>query len=365
MRLQVGPLAALLLWPSIAASEGRAASLVSFYAASDRLTVLSPQVSLRVPVKGNVDVEAGYEADIITSASVDVMTSASPRGYSEERHGMTAGVSYRPAAGAAVGLRYMPSFEPDYRSHTASGGLQLEWIDRRLLTELGYRLGLDLVGRHGEPIERWRDLRTHSLTAGVGWVFSPTLVGDISYELSFMAGFMASPYRYVRMNASAPPDAGVSEQTPDERKRHAVAARLKKALPGGYFVTVSYRIYTDSWGLLSHTESASLERAFGGDRLIVGLSARVYGQSAASFYERRYQVVGGELPRYRTADKMLSPQWSLLAGPRADMSLGRAGPVDDLRLSGRAELYEQRFTDFAPLSARHSVVLSIGLGGDL
>lgn len=373
MRLQVGPVRAAartlawaaLLWSGSASSDGRVGALVSVYASNDHLTVVSPQASLRVPIRQNVDLETGYEADVISSATADVITAASPRGYTEVRHGATAGASYRPAPGTTLGARWLPSWEPDYVSQTFSGGASREWLDRRLTTDVGYRLSLDQVGRHGEPRDRWRSLTSHAVTLGLGWVLSPRSVVSVAYELIRADGFQASPYRTVRIGGGplgAP--YGVPEAVPDGRTRHALAATFRHALGRGFFAMASYRLYSDSWGVASHTEEVELSRSFHGDRYLVAIDARTYGQGRASFYAGHYHPAPGTLPELRSADKMLAPSWSWLAGPRFEVGLGDAGAVRDVRLSTKAELFEQRFSDFEPLPMRRAVILSLGGAGE-
>ena len=61
-----------------ALAGGRASSWVSVYADDDRLTVVSPQIAVRAELREGLDVDVGYDMDVITAASVDVVTAASP-----------------------------------------------------------------------------------------------------------------------------------------------------------------------------------------------------------------------------------------------------------------------------------------------
>jgi hypothetical protein len=344
-----------------AAQDQRAGAWVSVYSSSDHVVVVSPQVSAHTPVASRVDVEAGYEADVISAASVDVVAAASPRGYSEVRQGGALGATWRPVDGTSVGARWLPSWEPDYESQTATLAASREWGDRRLSTELGLRGSLDAVGRRGAPRESWRSLHSGSLTVGVAWTFSPRTVGQATYELQLLDGFQASAYRFVPIQwpgAAAP--FGVAENDPDTRVRQAFALALRHALTPRWFVRTSIRAYRDSWEVVSLTNEAELNYALRHDWFVAGISGRVYEQSAAGFYEEHYVALLGLLPQYRTADKLLTRQWSALAGVRASLGLANLGPCADLRITGKLELYEQRFFEFARLPWLQAVVASLG-----
>ncbi len=191
---------------------------------------------------------------------------------------------------------------------------------------------------------------------------------QLAYEIEIrVEGFKASPYRYRASAGRGRSDLAVSvpEQVPDSRVRHALGVGLRRAFGGGFFGAGSLRFYLDSWGIASHTEELEVQRAFFGSRLVIGLGARVHGQGRASFHRYRYEAAAGKLPHLRSADKMLSSGWSLLAGPRVEAALGPFGAIEDLRATAKVELYQQRFFEFAPLAERWSAIVSFGIAGEL
>lgn len=370
MRLQIRLLFCILLLLAFPAraEEGRAALWLSIFQSDDHLSVVSPQISVRTPVYELLDIEAAADADIITAASVDVMAAASPRGYSELRHGYSVGATLHLGEGSDVGARYMPSFEPDYISHGIGIQASREFVDRRLTIGLAYRFAKDSVGRAGNPRSEWSALDGHGASLDMAWAFDPYMVGQLSYELQVQSGYMESPYRYVPVYyPGLSSSIALSESVPDERVRHALSAGLRRALGSGFFWSGHLRLYADSWGMLSHTEELELQHAILSGRLILGLGARIYGQGSASFYEYRYtsaSILPTSLPRFRSADKMLSSLWSLLIGPRAEFSTGTFGPLSALRFSLKAELYDQHFLNFALLSERRALLISTGAAGE-
>jgi len=347
-------------------AEGRVGGWIAHHTSSDGLTVVSPRLTVRAPLRHSIDLHAAYDVDIISGASIDVITAASPRGYTEVRNGGSLGVAVRPAARTTVSARMVGSIEPDYLGRTAFVGVEREWLQRRLATALGLRASFDEVGRVGESRDRFRELATFAVDVSVAWVFSPRTVGHVAIEAQSAHGFMASPYRFVRVAwAGVDLSTGVPEITPDDRFRFAIGFGARHAVTRTWFVSTTARLYRDSWSVMSHTEELEVQRSLFADRLLLGVGARLYGQSSASFYRARYTASDDGLPRYRTADKMLAPMSTVLGSLRASLGLGSLGPCRDVRVTGKLELFEQRFYEFLPLSSRHATVLSLGLSTEL
>ncbi len=350
----------LLLVPAAARADDRAAGWVSVYSDSDDLTVVSPQAEARVDATDAVELIAAVDIDVISAATVDVMTAASPRGYHEVRQGGSLGAAWRPRADTLLAAGALVSWETDYRSLGATATASREWIDRRLTTRIDGRLLVDRVGRAGDDPSRWRDLVTPSVSLGTAWIFDPATIGELTWELQAASGFQASPYRYV---AIAWPDGGamVPEAVPDLRVRNALAARVRRALPGHWFAGGGYRFYADDWSVYGHTGDLELQRAFAGDRLIAGVTGRAHWQGAAGFYRADYQTEAGMLPALRTSDKTLAESWSILGGIRLEAAAPRSGPVDSLRALVKAEVYDQHFHDFPALRRRTALILSLAI----
>jgi hypothetical protein len=355
---------ALLLWTSVAFADGRAASLLSVYSDDDGLTVISPQVSVRAEVQTDVHLEAAYDVDIITAASVDVVTAASPRGYSEERHGFRLGSSWAPRPDTKIAGYYMPSFEPDYQSHGIAAFASREWIDRRLTTRLDVRMNFDRVGRAGDDKSNWQTKTTSVVGLGLGWILDANTIAALSYELQLLNGFMASPYRYVDIVWEDMTNVAVPEAVPGERTRHAIAANVRRALPGNFFASATYRFYTDTWGILSHTGEVEVQHSFESERVIAALGVRGYLQNDADFYQEVYETEVGLLPEHRASDKSLAKSWSILGGGRLEMSYRPKTYVDVIRGAIKVEVYDQRFANFAWLDERRALVASLGLSAE-
>ena len=365
MRVQVAVAVAAFLATTTARGD-RSAGWLSVYTDDDGLTVWSPQVGARVEVGDDLEAEVGYDADIISAATVDLVTAASPRGYDEVRHGAIVGVSYEPWQGASVGVSYLPSTEPDYASHALVGSVSQEWHERTVTTALSYRYNADSVGRAGDSRSSWKSLEAHGVRAEVAWVIDRTTLAQLSYELNLRNGFMASPYRFVSVHWLEPTQTVVSvpEQVPDSRSVHALAFGLRRAFTSRWFGSYSYRIYADTWQVVSHTAEVGIDHVLLSDDLVLGIAVRGYAQSAAEFYRRRYVAAVATLPRYRAADKMLASSWSLLPSARGEYDLGPVGPLDPLSVTVKVGVYDQHFLDFDPLPARRGFIGSIGAAAE-
>jgi hypothetical protein len=278
---------------------------------------------------------------------------------------VTAGVAWRPEPEVQFSLLYQPSWEQDYESHGIGAGTGFEWLDRRLEERLDVRVNFDQVGRAGEPQDTWRDLTTVTFAPSLGWVVDKWTVSSLRYELQAVAGFQASPYRFVRIEWNGL-DSGVSvpERDPELRVRHALAARLRRALSTAWFASFGYRFYTDSWGMQSHTGQGGLERSLLRDRLLLGIDVRGYWQSSASFYAERYTGPTGFIPEFRSSDKQLAESWSVLGGLRAELGFDSVGFAEILRMVVRGDIHNQHFVDFAPLDERTALIVSLGVSAE-
>lgn len=363
MRLQLALLAAALTIgaAATAAADGRAGSWLAVYGDDDRVTVISPRVAATEEVADELSIEVGYDADVISAASADVVSAASRRGFEEVRHGLRLGAVWSPEPGAALSLALVGSTENDYRSAGLVLAAVREWRDRRLSTGLELRLTSDQVGRAGEARAHWRSLEAAAASLAVAWIVDARTVADLTYELGLARGFLGSPYRYVPVVWESGVRMQVPEAVPERRQRHAAALGLRRALPRALFARAGYRLYRDSWGIWSHTGELEVQRAFRHDTVFLGTELRGYHQSAADFHRAAYRIETGMLPAHRDADKLLARSVSLLGALRLEVSLGRPGPLETLRVTAKLEHYRQRFSDFAALPRRSAWVGALGL----
>jgi len=291
------------------------------YADDDGLTVVSPAAAATAAAGEDTTVTIDAAADAISGASIDVVSSASPRPIEELRVELglaaTHALPLGDAASVSVGAR--GSREHDHDALGASARFRLELADRNLILDLGYQGGRDAAGDVTDPgfhRTRW----THQLAVGAARILDARTIADLVVEGTAATGYHASPYRLVPVVDPASPLAvWLDEVTPRARQSLAAAARLRRALGERWFATASYRLYADDWSITSHTAAAELRHQLG-DRLLLGATVRGYAQSGAAFYRGTY-VMSDAPPAERTRDRTLGPMRTLFASATGDVAL--------------------------------------------
>ena len=113
---------------------------------SDHTTVIAPRLRVDYPIVEGTTVDAVYAADIWTSASIDIRTSASKIPVTEQRDEFDLSLAQVVGDGA-VSASYRNSSEPDYQSHGGSLGFSYDLASRSSTVALGLSASRDNVGR--------------------------------------------------------------------------------------------------------------------------------------------------------------------------------------------------------------------------
>jgi len=260
------------------------------------VTVSGPAVLVRKSIGDSVSVSGRYYVDTISSASIDVLTTASP--YHDRREEMGVGIDYL-QGNSLVSMALTSSKENDYLADTYSINVSHELFDGLTTLSLGFSQGKDTVQRIDTSFEALANRYNYRI--GLSQVLSRTLLLGIAFEDVAEEGYLNNPYRAARVLGAYLP-----ERYPHARDSQALAVRLKKgfgstARPLSTSVRVDYRYYQDTWGIHSHTLGLGLERYLG-DRWIAEGRFRYYQQNAASFYSDNFPI---EMT-YMARDKELS-----------------------------------------------------------
>jgi hypothetical protein len=350
MRLQLITVA-LVVAAVPARADTTFTSKIQVYADSDHTQVVSPIVQAQADVHAGTVVSLGYTADAVTSASVDIVTQASPKTIHDTRQQVSASVSQDFGSITARG-GYNYSHENDYDSHTISAGLQQDLFDKNTTLALGYTLSLNNVQRADDNVFS-RDLTVNMVSAAWTQVISKRAITQVTYELGYASGFQASPYRFVPVRASvdATPDYWVPETDPDTRWRHALVLGANHAIGTEDSIQGDYRIYRDTWGITSHTFGARyfvhLTPA-----LELRIRERFYVQNAASFYQASY----ASPVMFMANDRELSPLWSETLGAKLSYAFNRHVEVE-----GKLDLFYYHYSDFPALASRTGGNVGVGV----
>jgi hypothetical protein len=306
---------------------------VGGYYDSDNVAVLTPAIraGAREPGAG-WSANGSYLVDIVSAASVDIVSAASPR-WTELRHAAALDAGYKPGAlgGSLFGAT---SIEPDYVSFAGGAAGSYELLRKHVTLALRYGFSRDVAGRTGTPFSVYAlRLDRHTLAGSAEIVMGRATTLTPAFDLMLESGRQEKPYRWLPLfeesvAPSVPVGASIdqvnelrlpgrtAERVPDTRKRFAASVRLAHRFERSTLVLWD-RGYVDDWGLLASTTELRWVRELS-RRWSVWPRARFHTQSGVSFWRRAYvgEVTDGQivLPRYRTGDRELGPIWSAALG---------------------------------------------------
>lgn len=302
------------------------------YSDTDAVSVLSPIVAVSAAddVAG-WSLGGSYLIDVVSAASVDIVSTASPA-WTEVRHvgAVNGSVKWDPVTIGAVGV---VSREPDYLALTGGGTLSVDLLEKNVTPYVALVLEKDNVGRTGLPHEYWKDKRVTSVQLGVTLVLSRTTIGSVQWDGSFERGYLAKPYRYVPLFApgrgqSVPVGASIAEvnrsrlglrpieQLPSSRDRHAFSAHLAHRFDAST-LRLDERLYADDWKLLASTTEVRYIIDLG-RRFEIWPHLRYNVQTGVEFWKRAYEALptaaGLVAPTIRTGDRELGPLQTIILG---------------------------------------------------
>jgi hypothetical protein len=351
----------LLVASLLVARTGRTDPLVSVdargsvYHDSDRTTIGTTTGVVRAAPLDRLSLKARYLADVISTASVDVTSAATPS-FEEIRHEAEGAVSYHDGTRTAD-VSYIFSREPDWRSHTIAGGLGHDLFNHQLTLGLGGTLVLNRVGRSGDP-NFGKSLTSGGASVSATVIASPRDLVNVAYSLNYSAGYQSSPYRqaYLRDPSGTSLTIGVPEVHPEVRIRHALAMRYNRWLFRKSALRMHARGYLDDWGIASLT--AGVEYVIGFGPMEVGLHVRGYGQVKARFYQPIYP----EPARFMTADRELGTFIDGFAGARLTWLHEFSKRTRSLKAELKVDGFGFKYFDFPRLPKRYGLIAELGVG---
>ncbi len=366
------------------------------------MTVYSPSADLAVHPTEFLDVRAGWEADVVSGASVatkagpayqathpaaDVVTTASVHDFRNVAHG---GFTVKKDV-VQLSADYSYSTENDYKSHSVDVAARTDLFEHNTQLEISYARNFDRVcdrvqGANAAPA-RYIALEdskacfasdplrtTHGIdidgfqgTWSQAWtsIFATQLV----YTAQINSGFQSNPYRSVILGEGVK----AQEHHPENRAREAIALRgnlffrpIRMALRAGA------RGYWDTWDVKSLTADVEAEKYLG-ESFRLMLRGRYYRQGAALFWSDDY--TGGDRPlgprgQYWTGDRELSPFSSYLLGLRATYEIrpseGRLlGVMQSFKISGSTDLVQFDYDEYtlggSTVSDAHAFIFGLAL----
>ena len=162
-----------------------------------------PSILVRKEFADKVSVWGNYYVDMLSSASIDVVTAGSPDGYTEERVETSVGIDYLHDR-TIMSASYTSSNEDDYEARTFGLGLSQEFFSDLTTLSINYSQGNDVVKEN--IYENDRIIQTDTLGearhqrfgVGLTQILTKKLIVSANVESVVDDGFLNNPYRSVR-----------------------------------------------------------------------------------------------------------------------------------------------------------------------
>jgi hypothetical protein len=237
------------------------------------VTAQGPALLVRKSLYDKVSLSGTYYVDMVSNASIDVVTQASPFKETRTEYSVGADYAYRDSL---LSASYSNSNEPDYKAQALSIDASQEVFGNMTTVKLGFTRGKDDVGKKGEGFfdyaKHWR------YRLGVTQILTPSWLATLNMEAVSDEGFLGSPYRAARVFGALVP-----ERNPRTRSSRAIKLGAIGEIMPRTSLHVDYRYFYDTWDIKAHTFEVGGSRYVGESFLIDGY-LRYYKQSAALFY---------------------------------------------------------------------------------
>jgi hypothetical protein len=343
---------------------------VAGYTDSDAVTVFTPSVNMSVEnVTAGATLSASYLLDVVSAASVDIVSTASRR-WMEARQAGTFEAEYKPHDFGIL-LAGSLSREPDYLSYGLGAQMTKDFNEKNTTLLGGFGYGHDTIGRSDTPFAVFsRTLVTANFHGGITQVINRSTVGSLVGDIIIESGDQSKPYRYIPMFSkevagTVPNGASIDwvtthrlperplEQLPLQRDRYALTSRLAHRFDASALVA----------------SSTDLRWIFDlGRRASIWPHARFHVQNAVNFWQKAYvsgPAPGWNLPEYRTGDRELGPLWTTTGGGGLRFYLGPNADPRTFSLSFTGDVLYTRFLDDIYLTQMTGALGAVTVEGEL
>jgi hypothetical protein len=307
------------------------------------LSVIHPAADVGQDLGSHVNIDLGYSADAVSGATspvyqVDAVSNATKFHDLRQQGNLSLGFN-----GSRSHLTFTGEFgtERDYLSRAIGAVASIDLPGRNTTVSIAYSHSFDQVcdADNGDamPLERralvgsdpclttagvegkndpgvtvWHRIAIDTAQATVTQNLSPTMNLQIAAYGQVLDGFLSNPYRRVLVGGSSP-----QENIPNERARWSLTARLNRYLPKLHSaVHFDARFYDDTWRVVAGNVELGYSQYIG-DSLLLFFHARVYEQTAASFFKDAFfYQTEASAGQYYTGDRELSPVRSALVGAK-------------------------------------------------
>jgi hypothetical protein len=318
--------------PATAATlpEDKAEAMVHLYDGGG-VEAQGPALLVRKSVLDKVSLTGSYYVDMVSNASIDVVTTASPYRERRTEYGLGADYLYRDAL---VNVSWSSSDEPDYKADGLSIDVSQEVFGGMTTVNMGFTRGHDKVGRKGEGFfdyaKHWR------YRLGVTQILTPRWLASLGLEAVSDEGFLGSPYRAARVFGALVP-----ERNPRTRSSRSIKLSTIAEVRPRTSVHAEYRYFYDTWDIKAHTVQAGASGYVGESFQLDGY-LRYYKQSKALFYSDNAPTE----TLYVSRNRQLGSFNSLTPGARVTYVYKQVPGQYEIKGHLNYELIQFKFKDF-------------------
>ncbi len=280
--------------------EDRADALFHSYDGGG-VEISGPSILVRKKFGDSVSVSVNHYIDNVSSASIDVITTASP--YTEKRVESSLGLDILTNK-TTMSLAFIDSAESDFDATTYTLGFSQDIFGDLTTVSMGFAYGDNTVERNGDDIfSAQATVRSYRL--GLSQIFTKNLIVSFALESIADEGYLNNPYRSVRYLDSTVAS-GYSSQPeiyPGTRTSAAFSMRARYYLERRAALHSEYRIFSDSWDIKANTFEVGYTLPYD-EQWIIETSLRYYDQTKAFFYNDLFPHVDAQ--NFLARDKELS-----------------------------------------------------------
>ncbi len=250
------------------------------------MDITGESVLVRKKFSEKFSVEANYFIDKVSGASVDVLSNASV--IKDQRNQKSLSLDYIHDK-TQYNLSYTDSTERDYISNTTHFSLSQDMFGDLTTVSLGFTDSRDKIGENNggtnTPKVAWLGhAESRSYQGGISQIITKNLIAGTTVEVITDQGLLSNPYRSIRYRDAVPLGYSLGSQIyPNTHTSTAVETRTKYYLPYRAAVSLSYRFFSDTWGIRANTIELDYVQPWANKFIFEG-RIRHYSQNSATFY---------------------------------------------------------------------------------
>ncbi len=310
------------------------------------VTVDGPSFLVRKNLGDSVSVGLNHYVDNVTSASIDVVVSASE--YTEEREENSINIDYLRQK-TTMSFGYTKSDESDFTASTLSLGISQDMFGDLTTVSMSFAFGDNTVEQNGnDSFEESAEVRSYRV--GVSQILTKDLVMAITYETITDEGYLNNPYRSVRyLDASSGTGYSFQQEIyPDTRTSTAISVRANYFLSQRAALHGGVRLFDDNWDIEATTYELGYTFPYE-EAWIFEASFRFHDQTSADFYSDLFPFQDAQ--NFLARDKELGTFTSTTLGLGASYEFGRSwARINRGSLNLQVDWIDFEYDDFRDLT---------------